>query len=172
MNFPVDFRADLMARPADADTAKGLELVEERVTKVIKAIEAELTSFKPKEFETAGEIKETSFGAADRSSLLALHHRRAHAVTVATLTGVKKDLEEFRQACTDARMLVQEADQNAAAEVTLTRKAVDRLIEGSASDHADTAHNQAQQSAAGSEPTPDPAADDTDTGDDSSGGAA
>lgn len=170
MNFPAEFRADLMARPADADTAKGLELVEERVTKVIKAIETELTTFKPKDFETAGEIRETSFGAADRSSVLALHHRRAHAVTVATLTGVKKDLEEFRQACTDARMFVQEADRNAADQVILTRKAVDRLVQGSASDHGDTANNQAQQSGVGSEPTPDPSLAGTDTGDGSTGG--
>lgn len=152
MTFAADIRAKLLDGPTTGTTAKGLELVEERVTLVIKAIDLQLTDFKPKEFETAGEIREASFGAADRSSLLALHHRRAHAVTAATLTGVKQDLEAFRQACTDARMLIQEADRRVADEVVLTRRAVDRLLEGSESDHGSTANDQAQQNAAGSEP--------------------
>lgn len=172
MTFAADIRAKLLDGPTDAATVKGLELVEERVTKVIKAIELQLTDFEPKDFETAGEIREASFGAADRSSLLALHHRRAHAVTTATLIGVKQDLEAFREACSDARALVQEADRRAADEAILTRRAVDRLLEGSESDHGNSANDQAQQSGTGAEPTAaeTPAGDPTGTTDDDTSG--
>ena len=61
----------------------------------------------------------------------------------------------------------------AADEVILTRKAVDRLLEGSESDHGETANNQAQQSGTGSEPAAEtsPTGDTTGstTGDDTEG---
>lgn len=157
MNFATDIVRDLMSRPAPTEALEGLELVEEQVTIVIEAIESELKFFKPKTFETDGQIQGSSFGETDRSSLLALHHRRAHAVTYETLEGVRLDLETFRSACADARRFVQTADDNAAVESLLTRRAVDRLLEGSASDHGEDANTQAQQNASGSTPTADPA---------------
>lgn len=169
MNFAIDIVRDLMSRPAPAEALEGLELVEEQVSNVIEAIENELTFFEPKMFESDGRIQATSFGETDRSSLLALHHRRAHAVTYETLKGVQLDLETFRSACAEARSLVQTADDNAAVEILLTRRAVDRLLEGSASDHGEDANTQAQQNASGSEPVADTSGD---PGDDPTGGPA
>lgn len=167
MNFATDIVRDLMSRPTPTEALQGLELVEEQVSNVIEAIENELKFFKPKAFETDGQIQGTSFGETDRSSLLALHHRRAHAVTYETLKGVQLDLEAFRSACADARKFVQTADDNAALEGLLTRRAVDRLLEGSASDHGEDANAQAQQEASGSQPTTEPVVD---SGSDPSGG--
>ena len=67
-----------------------------------------------------------------------------------TLSGVRQDLIAFRQACRDARGFVEQADQDAAAEITLTHKAVERLSEGSSTSLGETANQQAQQSGAGS----------------------
>ncbi|HWJ68256.1 MAG TPA: hypothetical protein VNT31_16400 [Nocardioides sp.] len=145
MIFPTDIFTDLMSKPVDADTATGLELVEESITAVISKIDDHLTTFKPGEFETNGEIPDGSFGSSDRGPLLAWHHRRAHKVTAATLKGVKQDLIAFRDACTLARGDVQQADDDAAVEVALTRQAVERLTEASTSNHAETANHTAQQ---------------------------
>ena len=81
MIFPTEFRSDLMARPADAETLEGLRLVEEKINDVITAINKELDQFDPEIFQKDGEIKPQSFGDTDRAPLLALHHRRAHQVT-------------------------------------------------------------------------------------------
>ncbi|NYI43844.1 hypothetical protein BJ993_000924 [Nocardioides aromaticivorans] len=155
MNFPTEFRTDLMARPADAEALEGLKLVEEKINDVITAINRELDQFDPAIFQKDGEIKPQSFGDTDRAPLLALHHRRAHQVTAETLSGVREDLIAFRQACRDARGFVEQADQDAAAEITLTHKAVERLNEGSATSHGESANQQAQQAGVGSEPTSD-----------------
>lgn len=159
MNFATDIVRDLMSRPAPAEALKGLELVEEQVSNVIEAIENELKFFKPKTFETDGQIQANSFGETDRSPLLAFHHRRAHAVTYETLKGVQLDLETFRTACSDARALVQTADDFAALEGLLTRRAVDRLLEASTSDHGEDANAQAQQNATGAQPVTSPTGD-------------
>lgn len=153
MNFPTEFRTDLMARPADAETLEGLKLVEEKINDVITTINKELDQFDPDIFQKDGEIKPQSFGDTDRAPLLALHHRRAHQVTAETLVGVRKDLVAFRQACRDARAFVEQADQDAAVEVALTQRAVERLDQGSSTSHGESANQQAQQTGAGSEPS-------------------
>lgn len=164
MNFPTEFRTDLMARPADAETLEGLKLVEEQINNVITTINKELDQFDPEIFQKDGEIKPQSFGDTDRAPLLALHHRRAHQVTAETLVGVRKDLIAFRQACRDARAFVEQADQDAAVEVTLTQKAVERLDQGSSTSHGESANQHAQQTGAGSQPANDDATGTTPTG--------
>ena len=155
MNFPSDIMAKLLDGPTDQGTIDGIALVETEVTKVIGVIDEKLETIKPESFDSLGAIQPTSFGDTDRSSLLSVHHRRAHKVTYETLVGVRQDLVAFRKACIDARLFLKRADDNAADEAALTRKAVDRLAQGSATNHAETANTQAQQNGIGIEPTDD-----------------
>lgn len=170
MNFPSDIMAKLLDGPADQETIDGIALVETEVTKVIGVIDEKLETIKPESFDSLGAIQSTSFGDTERSALLSVHHRRAHQVTYETLVGVRQDLVAFRKGCVEARLFLQRADDNAADEVALTRKAVERLAQGSATNHAETANAQAQQDGAGIEPTEEPTGAETDTSDDTTGG--
>lgn len=173
MNFPSDIMAKLLDGPSDQGTIDGIALVESEVTKVIGVIDEKLESIKPESFDSLGAIQPTSFGDTERSPLLAVHHRRAHQVTYETLVGVRQDLVAFRKGCVEARLFLQRADDNAADEAALTRKAVDRLAQGSATNHAETANTQAQQNGSGIEPTDgttDGTDTSTDTGTDTTGG--
>lgn len=170
MNFPSDIMAKLLDGPADQDTIDGIALVETEVTKVIGVIDEKLETIKPESFDSLGTIQPTSFGDTERSSFLAVHHRRAHQVTYETLIGVRQDLVAFRKGCVEARLFLQRADDNAADEAALTRKAVDRLAAGSSTNHADTANAQAQQNGSGIEPTDEAPGTDTDTSSDPAGG--
>ncbi|HVK27329.1 MAG TPA: hypothetical protein VM575_03255 [Nocardioides sp.] len=168
MNFPSDIMAKLLDGPADQDTIDGIELVEAEVTKVIGVIDEKLDTIKPDAFDSLGAIQPTSFGDTERSSLLSVHHRRAHQVTYETLVGVRADLVAFRKGCADARLFLQRADDNAADEAALTRKAVDRLTQGSSTNHAETANTQARQNGSGIDPTDDSTGTGTDPGTDTS----
>lgn len=177
MNFPSDIMAGLLDGPADQGTIDGIELVEKEVTKVIGVIDEKLETIEPESFDTLGSIQATSFGDTERSPLLAVHHRRAHQVTYETLIGVRQDLIAFRKACVDARLFLKRADDDAADEAALTRRAVERLVQGSATNHGEAANTEAQQNGSGLDGTGDTGTGDTgtvdtgaDTGSDATGG--
>lgn len=113
------------------EDAEGLQLADEKIDGIISQIQEELKKLSPKKFETEGYIAPASFGGGDRAPGLGLHHGRAHAVVAETLRGVIQDLENFQQACRDARKYILEADQGAADDLGSTRLAVDSLVVGS-----------------------------------------
>lgn len=125
-------------------TPQGLQLAEQQVEGVIDVIDTELALLDPAKFEADGHIPDGSFGGSDRAPALAMHHRRAHQVTVDTLHGVRTDLVAFRTACQEARAAIHEADLNAADELRLKQAAVTSLTTGSFSDHGADAYTNAQ----------------------------
>ncbi len=102
-----------------SSSPQGLELVEEKITSTIKTLSSEIDLLNEADFPAKGHIAKASFGGGDRSPTLALHHARAHGVVVTTLTDLRRDLREFREAIRAARALIRKKDDEAESEVLL-----------------------------------------------------
>ena len=120
----------------------GITIVEDAIDNAIRQIEDQIKVLDPETFESDAFIPAAAFGAADRSSEVAVHHTRAHRVIKATLDGVLKDLNQFKTACVEARTLFRTADSDAATEMQLRLAAVQALSTG-VSNEADAAYDQA-----------------------------
>lgn len=129
---------------------RGLTLVEEAIDAAIDKI-AKLEDDRqldPRRFSDATFIPGSAFGAADRSSEVAVHHARAHAVMTTTFAGVRADLVNFRTACQAARAGVVEADRAAADDLALRLSAVAALANADTG-NSDDAYDQSVQSSGG-----------------------
>lgn len=102
-----------------ASSPTGLALVEEKISSVITRLNDEIDKLKEVDFPTNGHIAKRSFGGGDRSMDLAVHHARAHGVVVTTLTDLRRDLREFREAIREAKLLLAKRDDEAESEVLL-----------------------------------------------------
>ncbi|MCX6400875.1 MAG: hypothetical protein NTX33_13225 [Propionibacteriales bacterium] len=153
--LPEQFAA--FAAAAVKASPTGLTIVEDAIDKAVKSIDEQLKNLDHKAFSADGFIPGSAFGAADRSSELALHHTRAHAVIETTLVGVKKDLARFRTACVEARALITGADEQAGDD---SRVLVARVLsDATTSNYSDNAYQQAVNEEADAVPTeanPDP----------------
>lgn len=153
--LPEQFAA--FAAAAVKASPTGLTIVEEAIDKAVKSIDEQLKNLDDKAFSADGFIPGSAFGAADRSSELALHHTRAHAVIETTLVGVKKDLARFRTACVEARALIIGADEQSGDD---SRVLVARVLsDGTTGNYSDNAYQQAVNEEADAVPTeenPDP----------------
>jgi hypothetical protein len=127
------------------EAARGLDLADQKIQEVIESIQAELDDLDPTEFENNGHISAVSFGGGDRAPEIALHHTRAHGVTADTLNGVLEDLRTFRQACSDARQLIADTDQDTADQLQRTQGAVEALTTASWTNQGEDSNRQAQQ---------------------------
>ncbi|MEV4999544.1 hypothetical protein [Nocardioides sp. LML1-1-1.1] len=105
--------------PAALATAspKGLALVEERISAVIKTIDYQMDVLDEVDFPVKGHIGKQSFGGGGHPALLALHHARAHGVVTTTLKDLRSDLVKFRTAIREARTLLKDKDEQARADV-------------------------------------------------------
>lgn len=147
--LPEQFAA--FAAAAVKASPTGLTIVEEAIDKAVKSIDEQLKNLDDKAFSADGFIPGSAFGAADRSSELALHHTRAHAVIETTLVGVKKDLARFRTACIEARALITGADEQAGDD---SRVLVARVLsEATTGNYSDNAYQQAVNEEADAVPT-------------------
>lgn len=147
--LPEQFAA--FAAAAVKASPTGLTIVEEAIDKAVKSIDEQLKNLDDKAFSADGFIPGSAFGAADRSSELALHHTRAHAVIETTLVGVKKDLARFRTACIEARALITGADEQAGDD---SRVLVARVLsEATIGNYSDNAYQQAVNEEADAVPT-------------------
>jgi len=95
---------------------KELEIVDTEITKVIKALDDEITELDEVEFPVKGHIARHSLGGGELSPLLANHHARAHNVTIDTLVDLRKDLNDFRDAIRETRTLLGKKDEESATE--------------------------------------------------------
>lgn len=129
MGFADQVRADIAA--GYTDVVVGVLKLTGGLDAVISYLENEIENVKPRKFRDDAEVRTTSFGAADNSSLLALDYTRAHAVTHAALKEAKHDLAQFRDACRDVKRVMKDADQDAALRSTARRRAIDSLLNGS-----------------------------------------
>lgn len=109
-------------------TPRGLGIVEDAINTAITSIEDEVANLKKEEFGVNGFIPKSSFGSTDRSSEMALHHTKAHAVVEETLSGVLADLVRFRDACVDAREDIKSVDRYLATDFDQARTLVDGLL--------------------------------------------
>lgn len=91
-------------------------------------------------------VLESVFGGSEAAGDLGFHHSRAHAVIAETITGVVADIRGFRDGLERAELLLESADDGAAADLGRTTAAVQALAD--ATDHfAADAHNRAARNA-------------------------
>lgn len=109
--------AGLTQEKLDQATPRELDVVDAQITKVLHSIHDELKTLEASNFPVAGHIAKGSFGGTPRAAALALHHTRAHAVTVEMLTDLRSDLRNFRDAIREARKGIQTADEGAEADL-------------------------------------------------------
>ncbi len=99
-----------------AAAPKGLALVEQNISAVIKTIEEQEEVLNKVQFPVKGHIAKGSFGGAGPSAVLAQHHARAHGVVSTTLKDLREDLVKFRDAIHAAQKLLKDTDEQAAAD--------------------------------------------------------
>ncbi|MCL2541661.1 MAG: hypothetical protein FWE71_04270 [Nocardioidaceae bacterium] len=121
-----------------------LMVIESEVHDIIKSIDDHLNGVKPDHFKTHGYIAPTSFGGGSSAQNLALHHSRAHAVMTDTLKGVKADLQNFQDACRDAKKYLNDADLTSAGDLNAVRNAVSSISTGAQSNQGGADYTAAQ----------------------------
>lgn len=137
---------------AQADGAKGLELVEDAITGVLKVLSQQATVIKDLDFATTAHIAKGSFGGGLEAVNLAGDHTKAHAVIVTTLTDMITDLEQFQTAVIAARTLVRDADDDADAQIRTVLASTEQL------DLGERAQADAQVEHRSDQPTDEPPA--------------
>lgn len=139
--------AGLSPQKLGAAPPSELDVVEAQITTVLTTIHDQLVELDGTNFPVAGHIAKGSFGGTSRAANLALHHTRAHAVTVDMLKDLRSDLKGFRDAIREARRDLTTADEAAETDLKLALGRTESIDMGA------TGYDQGKQEHADEQPT-------------------
>ncbi len=123
----------------------GLDMAVQSIKEVITTIQTEQDQLKPVGFAFGALIAPSSFGGPDSAPNLGLHYTRAHEVIWKTLDGIKQDLMSFQEACENAMLEIERADDEAGQRVRSIERATETIAVGATGRRSVEAHQSAQQ---------------------------
>jgi methyl-accepting chemotaxis protein len=124
-------------------TLQSMNVAEDKVQAVVKALHGAADELSSKSFEKAT-IGRSSFGATSSADSLGLHHDLAHQVMSETLQGMVTDLTAFSANVTAALKHFGETDQTVADDMTARREIVEDMTYTWQHSHADAANHEAR----------------------------